>query len=70
MSIGFPTVKLKKAALINDGIVRIPESEIQSYVDFYNKKKDQLDILKFVPASGAATRMFKFLHEFLQDYDT
>ena len=28
-----------------------------------------MDILKFVPASGAATRMFKFLHEFLQDFD-
>ncbi|PRP67619.1 DUF4301 family protein [Nonlabens agnitus] len=66
---GFPTVKLKKAATVGDGIVRIPESEIKEYVDFYESKREQLDILKFVPASGAATRMFKFLHEFLQEYD-
>lgn len=66
---GFPSVKLKKAALVDDGIVRIPKSEIQDYVSFYDSKKESLDILKFVPASGAATRMFKFLHEFLQEYD-
>ncbi len=33
------------------------------------KLKRQTDLLKFVPASGAATRMFKFLHQFLESYD-
>lgn len=67
---GFPTVKLKRAALINNGIVRIPEDEKSEYIAFYEDKKEGLEILKFVPASGAATRMFKFLHEFLQEYDS
>ncbi|SCY36304.1 protein of unknown function [Nonlabens sp. Hel1_33_55] len=66
---GFPTVKLKKAAVVGDGILRISDSEIKDYVEFYDSKREDLDILKFVPASGAATRMFKFLHEFLQEYD-
>ena len=32
-------------------------------------RKSKKDIVKFVPASGAATRMFKFLHTFLDHYD-
>ncbi|BAO54684.1 DUF4301 family protein [Nonlabens marinus] len=66
---GFPVVKLKKAALVNHGIVRIEDDRKEELVKLYEDKKTELDILKFVPASGAATRMFKFLHEFLQEFD-
>src|SRR5690606_6987649 len=39
------------------------------FVSLFDSKKEELDLLKFVPASGAATRMFKFLHQFLDNYD-
>ena len=67
---GFPTVKLKQAALVGNGILQIPDDKIKKHVEYYDSRREQLDILKFVPASGAATRMFKFLHEFLQEYDS
>ena len=36
---------------------------------FFDLKKEDLKLKKFVPASGAASRMFKFLNEFLLDFD-
>lgn len=66
---GFQLVKLQKAAVVNDGILEITKDKSQDFIDLYESKKQELDILKFVPASGAATRMFKFLHEFLQEFD-
>ncbi len=66
---GFPVVKLERAAVVDDGIVKIKEDRQLFYIDLYNERRKDLEILKFVPASGAATRMFKFLHEFLQDFD-
>ena len=44
----------------------VAQKELAGY---YDEKKDQKDIVKFVPASGAATRMFGFLHTFLDDYN-
>ncbi|WP_342747836.1 DUF4301 family protein [Nonlabens arenilitoris] len=67
--IGFPAVKLDRPAIVSDGIVRIENSEHTRYRKLYEEKISDLQILKFVPASGAATRMFKFLHEFLKDFD-
>lgn len=66
---GFPLVKLQRAAVVEDGIVKISEDQKQVYIKLYETRKKELDIIKFVPASGAATRMFKFLHEFLQQFD-
>ncbi len=66
---GFPTIKLSRAAIVGDGIVTIPPVDKDDYIKFYESKRVDLEILKFVPASGAATRMFKFLHQFLQEFD-
>ncbi|WP_194851446.1 DUF4301 family protein [Nonlabens antarcticus] len=66
---GFPVVKLQRAAVIDDGIVTVNDDKRSFYINLYEEKKKNLDIIKFVPASGAATRMFKFLHEFLQQFD-
>ena len=70
---GFPFIKLVRAATINKGIRQINESEIEKFKEEY-QKSDDLKKLKFVPASGAATRMFKALFEFesafsMSDYD-
>jgi hypothetical protein len=66
---GFPGVILNRAATIKDGIVPIKELDADALISSYETARDHLDIIKFVPASGAATRMFKFLHEFLNNFN-
>jgi ribosomal protein S17E len=66
---GFPGVTLNRAATLNDGIVPIDQLDQPELIASYESARNQLDIIKFVPASGAATRMFKFLHEFLNNFN-
>ena len=66
---GLPFINLARAATINDGIFQFSYERASELITSYDSKKEQLDIVKFVPASGAATRMFKFLFEFLKTYD-
>ena len=66
---GVPKINLVKSATIGDGIWRFSEEEILPLVTYFDKHKNQYTIEKFVPASGAATRMFKFLNEFLNEFD-
>ncbi len=68
---GFPFLKLEAAASIGKGIVSPSEEEIKKYIDVWNEyKKGGKKIIKFVPASGAASRMFKDLFAFLDSsYD-
>jgi hypothetical protein len=59
---GFPPAALTKAATIpNGGIISFSQADIKKYVRFYDGISVLYDITKFVPASGAATRMFKSL---------
>lgn len=67
--LGIPKITLEKPATIGDGIVKLSTEEFQSYADSFDAKKNKLKLKKFVPASGAASRMFKFLNEFLNDFD-
>ncbi len=63
---GFPFLKLEAAASIGKGIVSPSEDEIKKYIESWNEyKKGGKKIMKFVPASGAASRMFKNLFAFL-----
>lgn len=66
---GVPNVKLVAPATVSDGIFKLSEGEELNYLDFYERKKQDLDLLKFTPASGAASRMFKKIYQFLEDYD-
>lgn len=66
---GLPFINLESAAILGHGIIKTTEEENNEYATFYNTQKESLDVLKFVPASGAATRMFKFLFEFLESYN-
>ena len=69
---GFPYLKLASAASVENGILA-PDAETQEkYLNTWESytNTDKV-VLKFVPASGAASRMFKNLFEFLgADYDT
>ena len=66
---GIPFVNLKDAANIGNGILKFSETEKKEAITFFEKKRNHKTILKFVPASGAATRMFKFLFQFIQEYN-
>ncbi len=66
---GFPRTQLVEAATVeNHGIVRLDDKEIDRLVDLYKQRSKRMKIIKFVPASGAATRMFKELYEFSAKY--
>lgn len=68
---GFPFLRLEGPAAIGNGIVAPTEAECQDYVKTWNDyKAEGKKIVKFVPASGAASRMFKNMFAFLDaDYD-
>jgi len=66
---GIAKVILNRPATINDGILKLSDVEFQKYSNFFDAKKDKLKLKKFVPASGAASRMFKFLNEFLNEFE-
>ncbi|RED50630.1 DUF4301 family protein [Seonamhaeicola aphaedonensis] len=61
--------KLLAAATIGRGIEKFTEKDTDSYIKFFESKKNNLSMVKFVPASGAATRMFKFLFQFLKKFN-
>ncbi|MCY7352739.1 MAG: DUF4301 family protein, partial [Cytophagaceae bacterium] len=64
---GFPYLPLAKAATVGDGIVRLTDEQAEQYAQNYDAAAGTLRPLKFVPASGAATRMFKALFSFLEN---
>ena len=63
---GFPFLKLAGAASPKHGITIPTEREKNSYLKAWERYLGgEGTVLKFVPASGAASRMFKNLFEFL-----
>lgn len=66
---GITKAQLVKSATKGDGIWVFDESETNQLITYFDKHKNHYCIEKFVPASGAASRMFKFLSEFLNEYD-
>lgn len=62
---GFPWMNLEKSASIGNGIFQFSQEQLQEFIARFDQQKSALSILKMVPASGAATRMFKSLFEFL-----
>jgi len=64
---GFPYLEIRSAAEPGKGIVLVAEEEIQVWLNHWDEYlQTDASILKFVPASGAASRMFKDLFEFLE----
>lgn len=68
---GFPFLKIEAAAAVGNGIYSPSAAEVEQYVAEWSAYlADQHTVVKFVPASGAASRMFKDLFAFLSaDYD-
>jgi nicotinamide riboside kinase len=58
-----------KPATVSRGIIKYSEEEIQERANYFDANKSHLKLIKFVPASGAASRMFQFLSEFLNEFN-
>lgn len=65
---GFPFINLLKPATPGDGIISFDEAEKNGYINHFDTQAPRHRIVKFVPASGAASRMFKHLFEFREKY--
>ena len=61
---GFVYSQLDAAAKIPDGMKKFDDVAVNELVDYYNQKSVAFQVVKFVPASGAASRMFKGLFAF------
>lgn len=68
---GFPFLRLEAAAAIGKGIVAPTADEGKAYIEAWQQyKAEGRKVVKFVPASGAASRMFKDMFAFVDaDYD-
>ncbi|MGZ9676887.1 DUF4301 family protein [Flavobacterium sp. GNP001] len=66
---GIAPAQLLRPAKLSDGILKLSETDFEMHASFFDAHKDEFKLSKFVPASGAASRMFKFLAEFLNDFD-
>ncbi len=66
---GFPYLQIIDAATVGNGIIRLNETDLKKAVDLYEEKVAHgIRPLKFIPASGAASRMFKDLYEALESF--
>ena len=64
---GFPSLPVVRAASGGDGVRQLTEEELHNAEELYNSRAKEIKTIKFVPASGAATRMFKELFEYVND---
>ncbi len=73
---GYSPVRLHRPCVIGDGILQIPAEAFNLYLGLHGLAARQGRLMKFVPASGAASRMFEQLSailnrgDFLSDSDS
>lgn len=65
---GFNSVQIQDAATISNGIHSLDEKQANEFIRIFEEKKNSLKMVKMVPASGSASRMFKTLNAFLVNY--
>ena len=65
---GFPFLHLEAPATVERGIKRLSPAELERYAEIYDRWTGTR--IKLVPASGAASRMFKALYEALSAMET
>lgn len=64
---GFPILNIIKASTIKDGIKALTSKDIEEHIKVYEDSA-AVKKVKFTPASGAASRMFKKLYEVIDNY--
>lgn len=63
---GIPFLPVTKPAISGSGILHPNEDTLDDFIKLYDSGLNGEKVLKFVPASGAATRMFKDLFTYLE----
>ncbi len=66
---GTKYLNLLKPATLSDGIMQLDKEALDYYIDLYDALSGNKEVCKFVPASGAATRMFKDLYTYLDSQE-
>jgi nicotinamide riboside kinase len=66
---GIPKTVLIEPATLFNGILKLSPTDFEQKAAFFDVNKLNLKLMKFVPASGAASRMFSFLATFLNEFD-
>lgn len=66
---GIPRAVLVSAATLKNGIIKLSDVSLKEKATYFDGHNSGLKLEKFVPASGAATRMFKFLSVFMNEFD-
>ncbi|MBQ8334691.1 MAG: DUF4301 family protein [Tidjanibacter sp.] len=64
---GFPFLKIVSSATVGNGIKAVDDQQAEQYRALWRQSLGGLKVEKFVPASGAATRMFKDLFAFVNE---
>lgn len=64
---GFPFLKIVSSATVGNGIKAVDDQQAELYRALWRQSLGGLKVEKFVPASGAATRMFKDLFAFVNE---
>ncbi len=59
-----PYIELVRPCVVGDGIEVIQENQVSLYSELFEKESLKGRCMKFVPASGAATRMFRALQKY------
>lgn len=65
---GFDFVQIRDAATINNGIHGLNDEQANEFIRIFEDRMNSLKIVKMVPASGSASRMFKTLNTFFNTY--
>lgn len=66
---GFPPSNVSMTATPGKGIIVLSEGDEQHYRDVFMNNGPDFQLVRFIPASGAASRMFKSLYEALSELD-
>jgi len=66
---GIPFINLLRPCTISDGITAIEKSDLHRLVEIYSQAALSGRVMKFIPASGASSRMFKSLLSFYDRYE-
>jgi hypothetical protein len=65
--VGFPYLNVIRAAIIDDGMIQLGDEKAKELSKDFDDQIFGKKLLKFVPASGAASRMFKSLFAALEE---
>ncbi|MCV6630076.1 MAG: DUF4301 family protein [Flavobacteriaceae bacterium] len=66
---GMPYTNIVAPAILGKGILEMDAKQRTKYIDAYHLHRNDKHISKFVPASGAASRMFQFIYDFIEYAD-